>query len=206
MHYIHVAVLDASIDHGRELGRYHSIDREIHSTYTHDRQVYCISTWKESVLYMHHSAMYSTVDYVIQENVWCSSSSISQRMKQAISKVFIGDVSKSIYIVTNYHASDELNRGPEFFIIMTQVMSSLPNNHKKVNCNWGCNYISSRHFYTSEYSVHVLFNILNCFNVRYLPPKLGNAQTSLLILCMPIFRKSIWDKQNMYLHSNRKQT
>ena len=40
-------------------------------------------------------------------------------MKQVTSKVFIGDESKSIYniIVTEFHVSDELLRGPEIFII-----------------------------------------------------------------------------------------
>ena len=68
---------------------------------------------------MAHSAiyMYSTMDYIIQENAWSSSGSTSQRMKQATSKVFLGDESKSIYIVTEFHASDELLRGPEIFII-----------------------------------------------------------------------------------------
>ena len=68
---------------------------------------------------MHHLAIYSTMDYVIQENVWSSSRSTSQRMKQATSKVFVGDVRKSIYIIADYHASDKLHRGPEFFIITT---------------------------------------------------------------------------------------
>ena len=60
-------------------------------------------------IYLHYSAIHSTMDYAIQENAWNSSSSTSQRMKQATSKVFIGDVSKSIYIVTNYHTSDGLH-------------------------------------------------------------------------------------------------
>ena len=50
-------------------------------------------------------AIYSTMDYIIQEDTWSSSGSSSQRMKQATSKVF---ESKSIYIVTEFHASDEL--------------------------------------------------------------------------------------------------
>ena len=37
-----------------------------------------------------------------------SSSRTTQRMKQATSKIFLGDVSKSIYIMTEFHASDEL--------------------------------------------------------------------------------------------------
>ena len=52
------------------------------------------------------------MDYIIQENAWSSSDSTSQRMKQVTSKVFLGDESKSIYIVTEFHASDELLRGP----------------------------------------------------------------------------------------------
>ena len=82
-------------------------------------------------------------NYVIQENMWSSSSSTSQRMNQTTSKVFFRYTSKSIYIMTNFHTSDELHRGPEFsynyiinYIIIT---SSLLNNHKKVNCYWGCN-------------------------------------------------------------------
>ena len=66
---------------------------------------------------MAHSAIYNTMDYIIQENAWSSSGSTSQRMKQATSKVFLGDDCKSIYIVTDFHASDELLRGPEIFII-----------------------------------------------------------------------------------------
>ena len=69
------------------------------------------------MLYTAHSAMYSTMDYIIQENTWSSSSSTSQRMKQTTSKVFLGDERKSIYIMTESHASDELLRGPEIFII-----------------------------------------------------------------------------------------
>ena len=61
--------------------------------------------------------------YIIQENAWSTSSSnnTSQKMKQAISKVFLGDASKSIYIVTEFQfqASNELIRGPEIFIIMS---------------------------------------------------------------------------------------
>ena len=72
-------------------------------------------------IYMAHSAiymtLYSTMDYIIQENAWSSSGSTSQRMKQATSKVFLGDESKSIYIVTEFQASDELLRGPKVFII-----------------------------------------------------------------------------------------
>ena len=48
------------------------------------------------------------MDYIIQENTWSSSGSTSQRMKRATSKVFLGDESKSIYIVTEFHASDKL--------------------------------------------------------------------------------------------------
>ena len=107
---IYIAVLDASIDHGGELGRYHSRVYEIRATYVRALAVFHQHMEGRCVLYMHHSVIvYSTMDYVIQENVWSSSSSTSQRMKQATSRVFIGDVSKSIYIVTNYHASDELH-------------------------------------------------------------------------------------------------
>ena len=42
--------------------------------------------------------------------------SISQRMNQATSKIFFRYTSKLIYIVTNFHASDEHHRGPEFAI------------------------------------------------------------------------------------------
>ena len=49
---------------------------------------------------MAHSAIYSTMDYIIQENAWSSSGSTSQRRKQPTSKVFLGDESKSFYIVT----------------------------------------------------------------------------------------------------------
>ena len=48
------------------------------------------------------------MDYIIQENTWSSSNSTFQRMKQATSKVFLGDASKLIYIMTEFHASDEL--------------------------------------------------------------------------------------------------
>ena len=37
-----------------------------------------------------------------------SSSSTSQRMQQATSKIFLGDAGKSIYFMTEFHASDEL--------------------------------------------------------------------------------------------------
>ena len=57
------------------------------------------------------------MDYIIQENAWSLSGSTPQRMKQATSKVFLGDESKSIYIITEFHTSDELLRGPEIFII-----------------------------------------------------------------------------------------
>ena len=60
---------------------------------------------RRCVLYMAHSAIYSTMDYIIQENTWSSSGSTSQRMKQATSKVFLGDESKSIYIVTELQMS-----------------------------------------------------------------------------------------------------
>ena len=54
------------------------------------------------------------MDYIIQENAWSLSNNTSQRMKQESFKVFLGDASKSIYIiVTEFHASDELLRGPE---------------------------------------------------------------------------------------------
>ena len=44
---------------------------------------------------MAHSAIYySTMDYIIQENTWSSSGGTSQGMKQATSKVFLGDESK----------------------------------------------------------------------------------------------------------------
>ena len=72
---------------------------------------------RRCVLYMAHSAIYSKMDYIIEENGWSSSGSTSQRRKQPTSKVFLGDESKSIYIVTEFHASDELLRGPEIFII-----------------------------------------------------------------------------------------
>ena len=74
---------------------------------------------KEDACYIWHIQLYiySTMDYITQENGWSSSSSILQRMKQATSKGFLGDESKSIYIVTEFHASDELLRGPEIFII-----------------------------------------------------------------------------------------
>ena len=83
---------------------------------------YCISTRKlrrkVCVLYMAFVQLYiehlSRKDYVIQEKAWSSSSSTSQRINQANSKVYLGYTSKSIYIVTNFHASDELCRGPEF--------------------------------------------------------------------------------------------
>ena len=68
-------------------------------------------------VYMAHSAIYSTMDYIIQENAWSSSGSTSQRMNQATSKVYLGDESKSIYIMTEFHASDEVLRGPEILII-----------------------------------------------------------------------------------------
>ena len=68
------------------------------------------------MLYMAHSAIYNGL-HPIQENAWSSSGSTSQRMKQATSKVFLGDESKSIYIVTEFHASDELLQGPEIFTI-----------------------------------------------------------------------------------------
>ena len=57
------------------------------------------------------------MDYIILENAWSSSNSTSQRMKQETSKVFLGDASEPICIVTEFHASDELLRGPEIFII-----------------------------------------------------------------------------------------
>ena len=114
---IYIAVLDASINHGGELGRYHSRVYETHATYV---RVLAVFRQHMEGRCVHHSVIvYSTMDYVIQENAWSSSSSTSQRMKQATSKVFIGDVSKLIYIMTNYHASDELHRGPVFFIITT---------------------------------------------------------------------------------------
>ena len=52
------------------------------------------------------------MDYIIQEieNAWSSSNNISQRMKQTTFNVFLGDASKSLYIVTEFHASDELLR------------------------------------------------------------------------------------------------
>ena len=56
----------------------------------------------------------SRKDYVIQKNTWSSSSSTSQRMNQATSKVFCLYTSKSIYIVANFYASGELHQGPEF--------------------------------------------------------------------------------------------
>ena len=59
------------------------------------------------------SFSYSTMDYIIQENAWSLSGSTSQWMKQTTSKVSLGDASKSIYILTNFHASDELLRGPD---------------------------------------------------------------------------------------------
>ena len=54
------------------------------------------------------------MNYVIQENMWSLSGSTSQRMKQATSKVFFGYTNKSIYIMTNFYASDEFHWGPEF--------------------------------------------------------------------------------------------
>ena len=64
-------------------------------------------------------AIYGTMDYIIQENTWSSSNGIyaSQRMKQATSKKFLGDASKSIYTMNEFPASDELLRGPEIFIM-----------------------------------------------------------------------------------------
>ena len=58
---------------------------------------------------------------IIQENAWNSSGSTSQRMKQATSKVFLGDESKLIYIVTEFHASDEVLLGPEIFMIISSL-------------------------------------------------------------------------------------
>ena len=54
----------------------------------------CYYVRRRCVLYMAHSAIYSTMDYIIQENTWSSSGSTSQRMKQLTSKVFLGDESK----------------------------------------------------------------------------------------------------------------
>ena len=76
------------------------------------------------MLYMAFSyIIYSSMDYIIQENVWSSSNSTSRRLKQATCKVFLGDASKSIYIMTEFHTSDELLRGPEIFIITCRFMS-----------------------------------------------------------------------------------
>ena len=62
--------------------------------YMHARRIASACGRKVRAIYASFS--YSTVDYVIQENAWSSSSSTSQRMKQATFKVhvFIGDVSK----------------------------------------------------------------------------------------------------------------
>ena len=62
------------------------------------------------------------MDYIIQENAWSSSNSTSKRMKQA--KVFLGDASKSIYIVTEFHTSDELLQGSEIFTCITRALQS----------------------------------------------------------------------------------
>ena len=65
-----------------------------------------------------HSAIYiehqSRKNYITQEHVWSSSGSTSQKTNQATSKVFFRYTSKLIYIVTNFHVSDEFHRGPEF--------------------------------------------------------------------------------------------
>ena len=50
MHYI--AVLDALVDHGGELGQYHSRVYEIHATYVRAGWVHFISMWKEGVCYI----------------------------------------------------------------------------------------------------------------------------------------------------------
>ena len=69
-------------------------------------------------IYMAHPAIYiGQWTTSSNENAWSLSSRTSQRMKQATSKVFLGDESKSVYIVTELNASDELLRGPEIFII-----------------------------------------------------------------------------------------
>ena len=105
--------------------RAHAILHQHHDENISTKQIYgirCIAsvrgTGRRCVLYMAHSAIYSIMDYIIQENAWSSSDSTSQRMKQAtLKKVFLEDESKSIYIVTEFHTSDELLPGPEIFII-----------------------------------------------------------------------------------------
>ena len=68
MHY--VAVLDASINHGGELGWYHSRVYEIHATHVCTQGVLHQHVEGRCVLYMHHPAIYNIIDYVIQENAW----------------------------------------------------------------------------------------------------------------------------------------
>ena len=55
------------------------------------------------------------MDYIIQKSAWNSSGSTSQRIKQlqATFWYFSEMRAMSIYIVTEFHASDELFRGPE---------------------------------------------------------------------------------------------
>ena len=91
--------------------------------------VYCISTRKKvrAVLHQGHTDEAACYIWHIQLYItkWTTSSkraggvqgSTSQRRKQPTSKVFLGDESNSIYIVTEFHASNELLRGPEIFII-----------------------------------------------------------------------------------------
>ena len=54
MHYIYIAVLDASIDHGGELGQYHSRVYEIRATYVHALGVLHQYMEGRCVLYIHH--------------------------------------------------------------------------------------------------------------------------------------------------------
>ena len=77
----------------------------------------------------------------LSRRAWSSSRSTSQRMKQAISKVFFGYTSKLIYIVTSFHASDISSIEALNFL---QLPHRLCHNYlitacKKVNCYWGCN-------------------------------------------------------------------
>ena len=58
-------------------------------------------------------------------------------------KVFTGYIiiiCKLIYNSVDCQVSKVLHKALNFFIITTQVTSSLPNNRKKVNCYWGYNY------------------------------------------------------------------